>query len=721
VAPPSPGIDLHIISPHVDIVQPPEYILNILSTIRSEMAAPFLSPETLYRRLREIYTADRFPICTPEHARVIVDYLARINADPTLAFIPGIRLFTLTDGSHVSLGSVSANYVIPSSEKEARLFGLHRLMLAWDCMSEQFRKFIMTPGKVGVLNTTSLKVEHISSVLHSRFGHLKPPLHQIKVEDFAWLIDFWKWLTQWPDAKLFFKKEKSEKIANLYLLPTSERSLRKFSLKSFVFGGTDQAAVNAWNMLGAHPLHENISDDVASKMKSVIERPQSMDFVPLLLRTCNPSLQKNISADALLAIQKSICSSLPLRTSTNTPFKLARNERLKLCMLKVFSTKSTNADAWSLDPLEGTSEFRYLSVTNDFLLPVERHSVVYVNMQDHNTKALAKLANDSPPRVYSEIDLIKIGFDNWNMQPLELQDMYVIWMFRNHTSVSQEILRRMDNLEFVKAHRTERRITPQGLINPKSPIANLYTDEPGRLPTELFATEYLPIMRELGYLHSHLDAFVVEERLKFLSSNSTELSRSRKAKEFIALCNRDWKLEFTAIIQKMRSQPWMPVDDSTFESPAFCRDSIGTRGTHENPYFYDLTLRILPPDVQIISPAFRRALGWSDVIASQTLVSQFRLTLQLEGNREQNTRLIALIDYLSYLDDQGQLSVDTVQDLKDMLNDKAWIPVTSSPDGDLVKASYALFANNVDLKPPFRQVHNFELTPFLVKMGCTQR
>jgi len=394
---------------------------------------------------------------------------------------------------------------------------------------------------------------------------------------------------------------------------------------------------------------------------------------------------------------------------------------LTISLSPVFKTKAKNDDNWTFSSL-ASGQHIFISVVDDFPLPVQSTSDLYVRMKDGATHALVKFTKLSTPSIQTENVLLGIAFQNWQRQSETLRDALVEWTFRHRFTIHSGLMEQLNELPYVTVNGLSHRVPPKDLIDPKSALRSIYADEVGRFPSDSFATHYyLSVLRELNFVKSVFDKSVVEERLAYFSSQEGDSEqRAHKVKEFISFCNGSWKREFEAPIVKARSRAWLPLDNNSFCSPEECRDRLDTSGAHGNSKCYDLVLKTLPSNIVILSQEFRKALGWLDPVPATVVFKQFRLTLSIRDTNNRHSRLTTLIEYFSYLYSNGQLSAETVQSLKDLTSAISWIPIMSLSHGKLVKTIHALFSDDADLRSPFERVRP-KYTTFLAAIGCVSR
>ena len=708
----------------VHIVQPPRHIFRALETIVSNFQASTLSPPSLHKLLRDSLSNVTDLACDVEAAHKVMDYLALTSSPPTLGFLSDLPLFLRTDGVLVSLTGPSANthWIIPATEEEAQLFAEDPHMLAWECVSDDLRVHFLKAQAAEVLNVTALNVELVSAFLDSRFSPLDSPSDELPAADVThhidWLFRFWTWVTQWPAREIFFKTQ-TERVQHLHLLPTSHKSLRKMSSQVVVFQNISQAAVEAWNALGVHGLHDCIPRDAASilKEKRFALEQGTPGFVSLLIRSCITDRQPLLGQGSFSHIRDSITSGLRLDAEPEFSFQ----EQQKLLELPIFMVRHHPGGERSiLGPASGKRLF--IKLPNKSPLPLlKADDTVYVDMGDFSTDRLIKLVDRTQLEVLKELDILKLAIDQWNFQPSNLQDRFITMIFDSHHYTS-ELRKRLKTLHFVTVNQLMHRVPPRGLIHPNSPLADLYADEAGRIPTGplCLSRQYLFVMEQEGFVNSSLDESIVKERLEYLSSQaSDEKSNVRKATAFVKLLNRSWKFSYGPLISRGSMElKWFPCNGLSLVSPDRCRDSHP--GPHGHRYYYDFCLEILD-GVVVSEHGFRSALGWSDPIPSDILIEQLQKTLMTVDRK--HDRLVELLNYIGRLRSDRAITSEVSERIKRIVDGQLWIPVMRSQVGfhNLATSKHAVLSESA-LRPPFRQVDpQLKYPRFLLEMGCTLR
>jgi hypothetical protein len=556
-----------ILSPY--IVQPPPQIFSALETTKNFQAS-MLSPRSLHNLLCDPHNNITGPSLNVKAAHQVMKYLALSSSPPTLELLSDLPWFSRTDGSFVSLTrpSRSTRWIIPATEEEARLFADDPHMLAWDCVSDDLRVHLLKAGASEVLNVTSLNVALVSAFLHCRFSHLDSSSDEIPEADvvhhFDWLFRFWTWVGQWPARENFFKTQAGT-VQHLHLLPMSRKSLRKMSSRVVVFQNTPQAAVAAWGVLGVYGLHISIRRDAVSILKemSVALDPSAPGFRSFLISSCDTNCRPLLDQNSFKHIRD--CLTSGLRLEAEPEFSIQNQN--KLLQLPVFMVRHPPGKNSILGPASGKRIF--INLSDPYPLPhLENDQIVYIDMGDFSTASLIRLVDRNHLEIFRELVILKLAVENWESQPIDLQDRFISNIFDNRRYTS-ELRERLRTLNFVSVNQVDHRVPPCGLIHPHSPLAVLYKGEAGRIPTGRFcSSDYLLVMESEGFVDFSLNQSIIQERIEYFSSAYSEGEPiSHKATALVELLNQSWQSSYRHLILCRRLMAWFPSNGPTLIAP----------------------------------------------------------------------------------------------------------------------------------------------------------
>ena len=497
-------------------------------------------------------------------------------------------------------------------------------------------------------------------------------------------------------------------------------TVRRISDKVVDFKDLGEHAKNAWERLGVPSLHPALSHRVATMLSNegMVETPKSRQFIPFLLSNCDLAAQSRLGSLDFGVIRSSLYGSV-LRAKH---VQLTNEQKDVLSKLAIFKVRQPTVG--SSPPLGAGAAFgtrHHLKVDDDVPIPVHHCTppLVFVDLRDHETEALTKLIE--PVRLRASFDLVRIALNNWEVQPLDIQDSFIDYLVKNWQKFPKDLANMLNNLRFVTVCGNESRVPPRNLIHPGSEIAPLYEGELERIPTGRFSTPlYLVALQNLGFLPSSFTFEIVDDRLQYLSGSiSHDTHAFEKAKRFTRMLDRSWNSEFHSSVVRHRTQSWLPLcSPNELIPPNDCRNYH--TGENADPFLYDFVFWVLQKDnVNISSPSLRRALGWSDQVPTDVILRQLQTTMALQPSANRNSRLVRLLTYLGRLHGQRKLTSGELEALRFSVKEASWIPVSGASSADTVTTEYALLSE-VDLRHPFRRVH-MGMESFLIEMGCTAR
>jgi hypothetical protein len=392
---------------------------------------------------------------------------------------------------------------------------------------------------------------------------------------------------------------------------------------------------------------------------------------------------------------------------------LSTSDKDKFSRLPIFHVRQENSKNSILAPVFGDRRI-LVKVDTDVPLPLfSERQPIYVDVSKPGTQRLINMVESS--KVYNELDLLQLAIDNWRVQSSNLKEIFISRIFDNLPKISRPQLK---TLPFVTANNSTHLYPPCDLIDPLSPLLQLYTDEEGKFPAGKFATgNYLSMMRVYDFLKSQLDQEIVSERIRYLSNTQYSTSILAKAKAFVKILDDNWEEVYSPIVVEARTITWLP--SNPLVSPSKSRDRH--EGLNQHPHFYDLVLKVLDL-APLKSPGFRKALGWSDSVSDDVLLQQFTSALKTSSMK---SRIIRLLTHFGQLHAKCMISAKFLTDLHEIVQDTAWVPVSSSRHPDAMSLTKYALLSETKLRAPFRQVYWRDISSdsieFLRAMGCTSQ
>ena len=516
----------------------------------------------------------------------------------------------------------------------------------------------------------------------------------------------------WKESAAFINKHRA--FHNLHLLPTGHQTIRKMSSQILVFKHVDKAAVAALTRLGIHSLHSDLyQNDPLLQMlvkNSFVVTPQTRSYIGYLANNFVIDKLIGLRVQDHFTIHQSLYEAQLVIKST-----LSSSEKEKFSRLPIFHIRQDNGKNSILAPVFGDRRI-LVKVDTDVPLPLlPGRPPIYVDVSTPGTQKLMDMVELS--KVYNELDLLQLAIDNWSLQSSDLREKFIKRIFDNLPKISQPQLK---ILPFVTVDNSNQLVPPCDLIDPSSPLSRLYTDEKGKFPGGKFATgNYLSMLRAYDFLKSQLDQGIISERIRYLSNASHSMPTFEKAKALVEILDDNWEDNYGPIVVGARTITWLPsIYSKPLVSPSKSRDRH--EGLNQHPHLYDLVLEVLAL-TPLKSPGFRKALGWSDSVSTDVLLRQFSSALTTSSMK---ARIITLITHLGQLHAKHIISAEFLDDLRKIVHDKVWVPVSSRDPEAMSLTKYALLSET-KLQSPFRQVHWRDISndsiDFLSAMGCSSR
>lgn len=715
LAPPDPKVSLALLARlGLNIVQLPAHIFDILTSGSIQVSASVLAPTAVHKILRFRYLNDKQFSASQKDILDAIKYLVFSSTSPTVENIFGLPWLFHEDRSPAPLARSSMPpHIVPATADEASiLFSSRNDMLSWASMSCELRDYLVRQASSSpsrrATNVILLTGDHVINYLQEKFRRFNSSEAEVAADSAVidWLACFWKWVMGWNKGDAFLDRYKD--FHDLHLLPTDHQTIRKMSSQIMVFKHINNASVAVLTQLGIHPLHSDLSrDDSLLRMLvkySFAVTPQLRSYLSFLADNFVVAKLINLRVEDHVTIHESL-----YETQLATKSTLSSSAKEKFSLLPIFHIRQENGKESILAPVFGEQQI-LVKVDTDVPVPLlPGRQPVYVDVSKPSTQKLIALVGSS--KVHNELDLLQLAIDNWRIQSSDLQDKFIQRIFDNLPKISRPQLR---TLPFVTVDNSNQPVPPCDLIDPLSSLSQLYKNERGKFPAGKFATgNYLSMMRVYHFLKSGLDLGIVSERIEYLSNAVYSPSILEKAKAFVKILDDNWEDAYGPSVVQARAITWLP--SKPLVSPSNSRDRY--EGLHQHPHLYDLVLEVLA-FAPLQSPGFRKALGWSDSVSTDVLLRQFSSALTSSLTRR--SRVITLINYFG----KHQISAEFLADLRKIVQDTKWVPVSSQDPDAMSRTKYALLSET-NLPAPFSQVDWRDISKdcenFLSAMGCTSR
>jgi hypothetical protein len=316
------------------------------------------------------------------------------------------------------------------------------------------------------------------------------------------------------------------------------------------------------------------------------------------------------------------------------------------------------------------------------------------------------------PAAATDIEILTLALSNFAAQSTYLQGLYLEYMVQHRDTLPPRLLTLLDSAKFIPVADGTLQ-APEWVIdsNPKSPLIALYPGNSDRIPK---GTEEVAVvvrqLRTLGLLRDKLTAAIITERIGFISSSSQDESAAKLA---VRLLDVLYTTGFDcSTIEFSPDAKWLPTNAGLLGHEQ-CLDADLIR-----PDLFDEVLPLLSSNVQI-SPSLRKAFSWDKPLPLSTLTLQLQnLILHPEGTPGIAKKLKSVIKELAV----RELSDEDVKNIRLIVGDQKWIPISSTRVSD---TAHAVFVLPVPLKGfceiPSSITDREEVRAFLRKMGCSER
>ncbi|KAJ6490694.1 hypothetical protein C8R47DRAFT_1071069 [Mycena vitilis] len=685
---------------------------RLLKVIPSNAIGRLLHPSRVRDALR--LCIPKLEVATKAEKDHILRYLA-IPPGGAITHVIGLPLVPLVDGTRVSL-SRSQKYVLVT-QQEGAVFGDS------DCNGVLISLSHM-PADVGtvfcastMLDICRLNKTHVREYLNIVFGGFNPALDEVSggttASKIEWLAPFWKWMYEstWEDKNGLLSLAK-----NFHILATANGTLRKMESRILrrITGPKGDRTMKAWNILGVHFIHPSMAQyDPAFSQFAIA--PSDIVF---LISSVVSSTISGLDSDSALLIQDHLVQSLGSRS----PPRLDPQNLQKLIQLPIFPIRIPIPNPKSGKNLSrrvvGTASGSLLYLRVDDSCPVPQ--ITHSTFCDVGSKSgiLGTLIDSAIMRkALDELGVLEMSVDHLAAQPTPVLDALLSRIIHRLSDLSPLAKTKLQHVPFVSVVGSTERVAPSHVIDPRSELASLYKDEPGKLPSGEWARDpHLSLLTSHGFFRREVTVDIVTERITFLGCLWSRDEYARifsKAQIFLGLLDRSWPSirHVSGIASSLQChKPWMPVrQDTALAAPVSCRDK------GDPAFLFDLVLSVV--NGRVYNAALRGSLGWA-AIPMHILQDQLSRALAHAENRP--LRLHALIKEFSR--HSQNLSEADIDGLKRTVANQPWIPIRDPPP-EIVETRHALLRAESSLRGRFKTVPRSLLdgqgSIFLQQMGCT--
>ena len=687
----------------ISIVQPPDYIFQLLKSMKCRHLNPTNVHESLLNSL------DVLDLLDAENKGVILNYLAISSSPNAIDNILGLPLIPLFNGSYVTLKKrqSKSSYVLASA-MENDLYGeCDDEMIALPLMCTEVQQLLSDPQTILIANVAPMDKDYVNAHLHRIFGCYNPALDEVDGPEASarvnWLVRFWTWMDSLSGGPLFLPS-----IERFHLLPTAARTLRKVQSRILLPTDISREDIAALNQFGARFLHPSVTVSSSSFLVSQAIGERADDICSVL-RYISPN-PPTVTGGVASRVQQHFVRCLQsCKVSPSISSELLHVFR----QLPIFTTLVPNPDSGQVDTITAPALGELVFVkAKDCPLP-RRPTITYVDVSTR-TRGLASVIDPKAVKnAFDEIKILQSAIPFLENQSLPLLDSLISRIIPRILDLSRQSVQKLQNIRFVPTQGSSDRFPPNKIIDPSSELKKLYLAEPGKFPGPPFHSEpLLSVMQSPGFFQRRLTPDLVLERIKYISTTPNTWS---KAELLLKILDKNWGAELSLPLPP--DDAWLPVAEKGVLCRADqCRDST-------DRYLFDFVLRVV--NIKLVSSELRASLGWTQDISFHVLRSQFQLTLNRENLSKRGERVISLVKYMSSLHAKGNMSSSDIENLKDDINklNIGWIPV--SPN-EFASTRHAVLSPEFEDVGPFRKLpwsllKLKEVVNFLSCIGCTER
>ena len=605
----------------------------------------------------------------------------------------GLSLLPTLNGSFVSIGhhDQSPHRFIALTNDEVRVFKVSAGdAIPLDVLSPEVANIIRQdsgPANVDLLSPHSV-ITYLSR-------EAQPPSDE-------WLADFWCWLEEWRHNTELISLLKNN--VALPLIPTTRgpkglsypvfktmqdadntQLIRKLDLAfvSSVLAPSVVQLLSNQNLLkNASDLNDILGTISLATMPSFTEDEAKSIFAHIV------GYHGQLSSDNLGTLRE--LAIFPVMT----PRKEFQPEEMSNCSVTWRSIFRIY--------VKGITPMRLIPLLDD-----DVHFLDKASIHDPSCAVLKSLQIQH----LKEEDILLHALNHFTSQSKSLQVAFVSYIKHNQHHLPNVVKETLLKTRFL---RTGGGIlqSPENVIDPNSPLVNLFPQgyEDWRLSKieSNHDRQLVDCLRELGSMKMNLTADLVQERISYISSNSTSPEAIAISYSLLVLMNKP-----TFPCSGLTFEPdvaWLPTKERLV-SPRRCINS----GRSDTDLFDDVLITL---DESIsISPSFKALMNWDKPLPIEIVMKQLRRVLDLPDPESRSHKIRSIIRELG----GRQLQDAELQNIKQMVTSRRWIPTKS---GILAPHSRAVFTH-VAGSSGFYEIDfsmaDKEIYQFLSRMGCSEK
>ncbi|KAG9011147.1 hypothetical protein FRB94_009073 [Tulasnella sp. JGI-2019a] len=597
--------------------------------------------------------------------RIISDYISTTN---DIGLFRDIPVILRADGTSTSINP-DTSYILVS-KAEADIFdnidpevGL----LALEQIGEGTKSLLLSNSRIHVLQTADV-VDFLAHRCIRFTSGIATISAGVGAEDVAWLVKFWNWLGDWPEASgIWTTTILQNRFNDLHIIPLSadaeQHEIRLFKKASIDPLDVDEELLQAFRGLQLPILHPSVTV-FGSVLRRGLKPASDVNFILSELhggQSFSPSHQQSRRIHDHFAVH------LPSLRQKLQPTELETLRRLPIYPTLRGGLRKIQELAFSPWP-----ESSYLVDDSIEVVPVIPDKPIIAASECHSIVAAAC----GPHRlvVKRESEVLELAIQTWQQQDQHLASLLVGRIIPRLGDLSPGALALFARLPIVDVG-----LGPSGLrnpadtVDPSSSIAQLFDEEEGVLPRGLFASDitgsYLRQLRNYGMLLGELSASLVTERIGGIVNPATQLrGKGAKSKTLLRLLDDFSKTHVLPmeVVRSTTSQRWLPAGGTYY-----CSSDVWDRRSSD-VYLCD---RVLPlVDYVVSSPSLRKILGWQTLPFD--ILKQQYLAVLSQGATPDTNRITYIIQAVAQRFEEKSCTRMDLESLAQALNGQPWVPVS---------------------------------------------
>ncbi|KAG8900745.1 hypothetical protein FRC00_011481 [Tulasnella sp. 408] len=684
----------------IPLVSAPSMVVQLIQT--SRFASRTLSPKAVEGFIRE-----NKRIISSVHNRDttknICDYLA--SADD-ISLILDLPIISTVTGSLTSFSTGTTSIMADPAETSLFRAIKHRsTWIALDSLSAATQQLLLKQSAARRIGPRDV-ISYLRELLGDSDGSSGSQVTKVVNEaTFQWCLELWTWLGEWSGCEELVRDETARNLYALPLRTTRRNLLRLVEAAAIRETESDTEVRDALTALDLPILHDSLSDIPGI---SKITRPPSDVFfilknIPRSKSFDNDDLDHETRKTLHDFFTFHLSNLFESRDRRRQRVRLYPNQKEALRSMPIFPVLvegERSEDSVSFDI--ATSEVHFVDESVRVIPTITAKSFI-----DYVQGRILHTALKEAP-VSSEISVLEMTIepDAWVQQSHDLLPLIIDRLIRRLPDFQESTRQRIAELDIVDVGAQHSRRPPNQVVDPSSPLADLFDPDDEVLPVGEFAHEgpgsYLQTLRAYAMFQNSISGETLDGIVSKIIDRRSKLSqegRTRKALRLLTLLDKQTDSFFDELpprtVTSLRLRAWLPVTGQ-LRRPSECWDAKET-----DALLCDRVLAIV--SIVIMSPHLRVLLGWQSV-PNGILRRQLLNVLDGKGGSPDGIqgRVRAVLEALAYRLQSETLTPDELDDLVARLREGGfdWVPVTG---GRLARAERCTL-EPVDLGAQFHLV-----------------